>query len=88
LIFDKEAMHLERTRAGRSAVGICDNRRHMVGVLSFLGLNREQQMIAALVSVIVASVVVSLAAWTLLWRERRAQRASVPDTNVADADGS
>jgi hypothetical protein len=49
-------------------------------LLSFLGLNREQQMITALVSVIVASVFVSVGAWTLLLRERRAGRTTRPET--------
>jgi len=38
---------------------------------ALLAFDREQLMIAALVSLIVASVVVSMGAWILLWKERR-----------------
>jgi hypothetical protein len=59
----------------------------MLGLLSVFGLNREQQMIAALASLIVASAAVSIAAWTLLWRERRANRTSVEERETAGDDG-
>ena len=59
----------------------------VVGLLAVFGLNREQQMIAALASLIVASATVSVAAWTLLWRERRASRTSVEERKPAGDDG-
>lgn len=46
----------------------------MSRVLSLLALDREQLMIAALLSLIVASVIVSLGAWILLLKERQAVR--------------
>jgi hypothetical protein len=41
---------------------------------ALLALDREQLMIGALVAIIVASVVVSMGAWILLWKERRRRR--------------
>jgi hypothetical protein len=58
-----------------------------VGLFAVFGFNREQQMIAALASLIVASAAVSVAAWTLLWRERRASRSSVEERKPAGDDG-
>jgi hypothetical protein len=49
----------------------------MQAMLVLLAFSREQLMIAALISLIVASVVVSLGAWILLWKQRRARRQSV-----------
>jgi hypothetical protein len=43
----------------------------MHDAIALLAFNREQLMIAALISLIVASVVVSLGAWILLWKQRR-----------------
>ena len=60
----------------------------MLGEMIMLGLDREQQMIAALISVIVASVFVSAGAWTLLWKERRARRASLRKRDPADDGGA
>jgi hypothetical protein len=42
-----------------------------VRVLLILAIDRESAIISALVSLIVAGVVVSLGAWVLLRRERR-----------------
>jgi hypothetical protein len=60
----------------------------MLGQMLMLALDREQQMIAALISVIVASVFVSASAWTLLWRERRARRASPRERDPSDDGGA
>lgn len=59
----------------------------MLGEIMMFGLDREQQMIAALIAVIVASVFVSAGAWTLLWKERRARRAASPSKRDPADDG-
>ena len=43
----------------------------VLGMLALLAYDREDLMIAALASIVVAGVVVSLGAWILLVRERR-----------------